>query len=147
MFLCVTTGFLLSGLGAGPGLSLEQQKESLALCFKLETEKELKMKQESVRILKIQTQMQTETQTALNRNLSYRVHPEKLKYLDSEVKCCDIAESFCSSPRWLVPMSDNKPRFCSDFHKVKLCHKTRLFPSGSIRSLRGRETLQRLLPV
>lgn len=64
----------------------------------------------------------------------YRVHPEKRKYLDAEVKYMlenDMAEPSCSSwasPCLFVPKSDNTPRFCSDFRKVNSVTKPYCFP-------------------
>jgi len=64
----------------------------------------------------------------------YRVHPEKRKYLDVEVKYMldnGIAEP-CSSS-WvslclLVPKADNTPKFCSDFCKVNNIRQPDYFP-------------------
>ena len=68
----------------------------------------------------------------------YRVHPEKLKYLDAEVKYMlenDMAEPSCSSwasPRLLMPKADNMPRLCSDFCKVNSVIKPDCFPLAHV---------------
>lgn len=64
----------------------------------------------------------------------YRVNADRRKYLDAEVKYMlenGIAEpcfSSWSSPSFLVPKTDNTPRFCSDFRKVNNVTKPDSFP-------------------
>lgn len=64
----------------------------------------------------------------------YRMSPEKLKYLDSEVAYMlenNIAipsPSSWSSPCILVPKADKSPRFCTDFRKVNSVTKPDSFP-------------------
>lgn len=64
----------------------------------------------------------------------YRVHPEKRKYLDAEVKymldngIAQPSSSSWASPCLLVPKSDNTPRFCSNFRKVNHVTKPDSFP-------------------
>lgn len=71
------------------------------------------------------------------RQRFYRVTPGKHKYLDAERKyMLDIGIAEPSSSSWaspclLVPTSDNTPRFCTDFRKLKCSNETRLFSASS----------------
>lgn len=64
----------------------------------------------------------------------YRMSPEKLKYLDSEVAYMLENNNAIPSPSsWfspciLVPKADKSPRFCTDFRKVNSVTKPDSFP-------------------
>jgi len=68
------------------------------------------------------------------RQRFYRVHPEKRKNLEAEIKymvhnkIAVPSDSSWASPCLLVPKSDNTFRFCTDFRKVNAVTKPDSFP-------------------
>lgn len=68
------------------------------------------------------------------RQRFYRVHPEKRKNLEAEIKymvhnkIAVPSDSSWASPCLLVPKSDNTSRFCTDFRKVNAVTKPDSFP-------------------
>lgn len=68
------------------------------------------------------------------RQRFYRVHPEKRKNLEDEIRymlhngIAVPSDSSWASPCLLVPKPDNTPRFCTDFRKVNAVTKPDSFP-------------------